>query len=319
VQKRRKGSFVRLVKFTNYKGPKEQYFDEIHLIPVTEVSARFSGVLAGDYHIALNIPVENYKQISQNPNVVALKDSLGSSDGLFLNHAKYPLNNQKIRQAMLAALNMEEILTAVVGSKSFFTLNPSWVAESSVFRTTVGTELGLYNQNNPEKAKQLLKEAGYNNEPIILMPIMIREFSDAALVVYEQLKKAGFNVKITAYDNATVREVRANPERWDIYFSGIRNVANPYPLAMFFNPTGYMHYKNDLIAAKWNAMLADPDLQKRIAIWKEIEKEIYTDVPFIKYGDNFLMHVISKKVGGWRMSEDRASNDLVFNNAWFVE
>jgi len=315
----KKGFYVRLVKFDQYRGNKEQNFDEILLIPVTEMSARLYGVLSGNYDIALTISPENYSQVSKNPNVVALRDSRGLSNGMFLNHSKYPLNNQKIRQALMAALDMEEILLGVGGEKDFFTLNSSWVIEGSIYNTDIGERIGSYNQKNPEKAKQLLKEAGYNNEPLVLLVNNMKIYMDAAIIISEQLKDGGFNAIITPYDNAVIRDVRANPEKWDIYMSSIRNVTNPYPLSMFFNPDGYMHYKNEKIDELWNKMLVDPTVQGRVAIWEEFEKEIYTDIPFIKYGDSFTMHVVSKKIGGWRKSENQASDDLYFYNAWFKE
>ena len=316
----RKGAFVRLVRFEDYVGDKEQYPDEIHLVPVTEVSARFSGVLAGDYDIALTIPVENYSQVLKSPNVVALKDPVGASHGMFLNHAKAPIGNLKVRQAMLAALDMGEILQAVVGEKSFYSLDSSWVGvEGSVYQTDMGNKLGVYNQKNPEKAKQLLKEAGYNNEPIILMPIIRKDMLNAALVVYEQLKAAGFNAELTPYDNAVVREVRSNPDKWSVYFSGIRNLSNPFSLSWAFNPKGYMHYSNATIDQLWKQLLEEPALEKRVEIWAEIEKIMYEDIPMIKYGSHYEMHVISAKLGGWRSAEDRTSSDLVFYNAWLKE
>jgi hypothetical protein len=46
---------------------------------------------------------------------------------------------------------------------------------------------------------------------------------------------------------------------------------------------------------------------------------MYKDIPCIKYGSHYTMHVVSTKVGGWKTGEDRAVSDLVFNDAWLKE
>ena len=48
-----------------------------------------------------------------------------------------------------------------------FKANPSFQYPGTNYYTEV--DKGLLNQHNPEKAKQLLKEAGYNGEKVVLL------------------------------------------------------------------------------------------------------------------------------------------------------
>jgi peptide/nickel transport system substrate-binding protein len=68
-----------------------------------------------------------------------------------------------MRQAIQAALDHEEIMTAGYG-EGLFRLTPSVLLEETAFATMVSEE--KYNINDPELAQELFEEAGYDGEVI---------------------------------------------------------------------------------------------------------------------------------------------------------
>src|SRR5690606_7203448 len=82
---------------------------------------------------------------------------------------KSPLfSNIKFREAVTAGMNAEEIMLGTVSDPDLYRLNPSYMfKENALFYSEAGSE--KYNQNNQEKAKQLLAEAGYNGEEVVLL------------------------------------------------------------------------------------------------------------------------------------------------------
>ena len=124
----------------------------------------------------------------------------GGTLNLFLNTTEGIMADVNMRQAILAALNCDDILLASYGNKDLYEVNAGWCVPTD---TQWGTDAGkeYYNQNDVEKAKELLKKAGYNNEKIVLVTTPdYAEMYNATLVVQEQLKKAGINAEVESYD-----------------------------------------------------------------------------------------------------------------------
>ena len=63
----------------------------------------------------------------------------------------------------------------------------------------------IYNHPDLEKAKQLVKESGYNGEKIIWITTKSYDyFYKTAFVASEQMKAIGLNVELQVVDNATL-------------------------------------------------------------------------------------------------------------------
>ena len=108
--------------------------------------------------------------------------------------------NKALRQAIAAALDTSQIVQAVTDGLG--TLNNSVVPSASAYYTAVQKQ-GF--KHDPERAKQLLKEAGYKGEPIKMLankrPI-VPSF-EAAVIAQAMLQAVGLNVEIEVLDWAT--------------------------------------------------------------------------------------------------------------------
>src|SRR5439155_14968784 len=104
-----------------------------------------------------------------------------------------PLNNPKVKQALSLAIDRETILKTVLRGQGILPNGP--IAK--------GDAIG-YDPNRPplaydlNKAKALLQEAGYQNEPIIIESGqgLVQSDREMAEVVLEMWKKAGVNAQL---------------------------------------------------------------------------------------------------------------------------
>ena len=88
------------------------------------------------------------------------------------------------------------------------------------YYTEVGKE--LLNQHNAEKAKQLLKEAGYNGEKVVLLTNKdYPSLYNSALVMSQQLKAIGINAELLVLDwpTALQKSMKGTPD-WNFFFTG---------------------------------------------------------------------------------------------------
>jgi peptide/nickel transport system substrate-binding protein len=105
---------------------------------------------------------------------------------------------------------------------------------------------GIYTgMANPAKAKQMLAEAGYKGEPLVLMrPTDLASIAKLPLVAKQQLEAAGFKVDMQQSDWATLLARRAKkdaPDKggWNAFMTAwtAGDIQNPLTMAML-NATG---------------------------------------------------------------------------------
>ena len=298
--------FIKVKKFDKYlarteapsghAGKKTAYVDEIQFIPVPEVSVRMDGVGSGQYHFAEQISSDLYESVKANAGIDPVIVKPWWWPMLVLNKKDSVLADVKVRQALLAALDVKPMLQAAFGSPDFYRIDPSMMFKEQPMWTESGKE--LYNQANVAKAKQLLQEAGYKGQPIRW--ITTKEYPymyKIALVASEQLKTAGFNIDLQVVDWATIVQRRTTPGLWDIFSGATTFTPDPGVLPHLDAswPGWWVNPQKEALLIKLNTEL---NADKRMQIWQEFQQLIWTDVPFIKIGDYFLLSAKGKQVKG---------------------
>lgn len=200
--------YIHLTKYDQYSaldtpadglaGKKEALVDEIFFNIVTDGSTRLAGIQTGEYDGAIWLPRDNYEQLKSMPNVKTSIDFYGGHYIIF-NKKKGVFSDVKMRQAVNAALDMDEIMLGTFANKDFYRLDHALMYKEQVdWYSEAGKE--LYNQKDAEKAKSLMQEAGYNGEEIrILTSRDYDHVYNASVVVKEQLEKIGMKVKLEVW------------------------------------------------------------------------------------------------------------------------
>src|SRR5699024_2480597 len=144
-----------------------------------------------------------------------------------------------------------------------------------------------YDQRDPEKAKKLLEEAGYNGEEIHILTS--REYEDYytfSVVAQQQLKEIGMNVIIDVFDWSTVLEKREDPSAYDIFISGwgVRPTPVQYPfLESHAEWPGWTDSPeiDELI----EAIQATTDEEEQKALVVDLQEEVWNYLPILKPGN----------------------------------
>ena len=321
------GDYILLERFDDYASPEGEpsgfagrriaYFDQLKFFIVPEDNARLVGIEAGTYDYAVNIPNDLYPNIKDNPDIVAIITDHPPIYPIALLDTKAGLTaDVKIRQAILAALDMEPIMLAGYGDPMFWSLDGSYFAPGIRWYTDACTD--KYDQANPELARKLAAEAGYNGEPlrIIVAQDMTAQYNQS-LVVADQLRKAGFNVDLQVYDKATFfarRNDKENPQ-WEIAFSFYSTTPDP-SLVLMLNPNYAGWWNTPEIQALREELNRITDFEKRYAKWEEIMCLWYEQVPAIKFGDAYQLHLMRAEIGGGYGTEHPPMLSPYFWNSW---
>ena len=191
---------IKLARFKDYSaraeppngfgGKRTAWLDEILFLTVPDTAVRLAGVETGEYHHAMFVKQDSYDRIKALP---ALEPRIVKPRGwavAVLNHKAGPMMQKKLRQAVQAALDMEPILAGGFGSRDFYRLDPGLFFPEQPWHSTASSK--LYNQHDKDKARRLVKEAGYAGQPIRWVTTREYEFMyKNALVAKQQLEEVG--------------------------------------------------------------------------------------------------------------------------------
>ena len=278
-------------------GRKVAYVDEVRIIPVPDESVRTNGLITGEYHFNETVPPDQYDTIKGDPNVEALIVKPYYWYSPHFNKAKGLFTDVRLRQAVQLCFAQEEAMVAGFGRRDFIGLHPGVAAPETVWHSTVGAD--VYNKPDVEKAKALLREAGYNGQPIRWLATKEYFYNfPMADLTKQKMEAIGMKVELVVSDWATLVKNRADPNLYEIFLTGHSGYS--HPATQPFNdkawPGFWDNAEKDKIVGQ---MVAEPDPAKLKTIVDQYQALIWKEMPFVKCGDNFLLRAIRKEVKGY--------------------
>lgn len=293
-KERKPDAYVLLTRFDKYSarkeapsgygGKREAAIAELRFVPVPNANTRVEGALAGQYDFADLLPVEALTRLEKSggKTVPILTPSFGFPY-LVLNTKEGVASNQAVRQAIQTAIGQGEMLAAGFGDTRFFVAEGNHFPKGSPFYSAAGTD--HYNVRNAKAAKEAAEKAGYKGEPIRVLTSRQYDFHyNMALLMAEQLKRAGFKVDLNVVDWATLVQRRNDSKLWDLYITHSGQFPEPMlsPPQLGDGAPGWWGTPTKQAALAAFNREADP--AKRGALWGKVQQVVYDEVPYINVG-----------------------------------
>lgn len=170
---------------------------------VTDANSLQAELQTGGVDIAANpnnLPPDTLKSLGNSPNLKVEQSDGSNIQYLVFNTQQAPLDNPKIRQAIGYAIDRQKIVTELL-------FDQAKVANSILPPQSWAYTPGTQYNYDPVKAKQLLQEAGYKNEPIIFKyssgNLAINQYSQ---VIQSSLADIGLNIQVETLEVNTIRQ-----------------------------------------------------------------------------------------------------------------
>ncbi|MDQ3044047.1 MAG: ABC transporter substrate-binding protein [Chloroflexota bacterium] len=301
---------------SGYAGGKAAWLDEIEFIPVPEEASRVAGLQSGDYHYLEEIIPDQIEVLQDDPNVTIEILPPRSYGVIIMNTVAGLMSDVTIRQAVSAAIAVEPSGQATHGA-GYFELGPGIMMPQTAWNSDASAE--LYNQNDPEKAAQLLEEAGYDGTPIRLLATQ-EDLGDynAAVVAQQQLEAAGFAVELEVTDEATLDENLEDDERWDMTTGAYVFRPDPVLIAAFASCTADGKWCSDEKVEVVNQLQTESDFEARYEFLEELQRLWYEEAPAIKLVNNYGVAALSSQVQGL-LGRTHFEIEPEFANCWLDE
>jgi peptide/nickel transport system substrate-binding protein len=212
------------------------------------------------------------------------------------------VKDKRVRQAMMYAVDRKGLLDVVLMGEGELVnstvIGPAWATYD---------DLNTYD-HDPEKAKALLKEAGWDSSQSLRLTWAqgFQAVELAAPVFQQQLAEVGIKIELTPLETgAYVDKVVNNPDFDLAWFGGGSyrldpDVSSSYYMCANFTPNGgnTTHYCNEDLDALFVEGRGTTDIAKRTGIYHEVAKTLNEDIPTIFWWSDNQIFGISKKLQG---------------------
>ncbi|MBM4465384.1 MAG: ABC transporter substrate-binding protein [Chloroflexi bacterium] len=291
-----------------HQGP--AYLEEIEFRFFVEPATRSLALESGEAHVMGEIPPQDAQRLSQDPDFQLIPVALpGTPLMLFVNTARPPTDDLKVRQALIYATDREAIVAAI-----FKNLSP--VAYGPLTAVTLGYDenvVGLYD-HDPELAKDLLQQAGWvdaNGDGVLEkdgQPLRVEAYlmswgfmPEVAQLLQAQFKAVGVEMQsqVVAYPAAleAAREGKHNLIPFSLSSS------DPDILRTFFHSEGGFNWAK-VRDPRLDELLEEGartlDLEKRKALYAEAQRIIMAEALIIPIRDYVNLNAAQGQVKGLR-------------------
>ncbi|MBB4277652.1 ABC transporter substrate-binding protein [Rhizobium mongolense] len=203
---------------------------------IADQQTALAALQAGEIDLLLTCPPDFYSTVEGDPNLqLQLVVTGGQCMFARVNFLQPPFDNVKARQALLHLVDQEAFLSVLAPDPRYIHPMTSMFGNGSPYTNDENT--GWYKKGgDPEKAKQLFKEAGYAGEKVVILDSSDWAQGDvSAQLLASELKKIGVNAELAPSDWAGIVARRANKgpaEKggWNVHISSWPNGAFSDPL-----------------------------------------------------------------------------------------
>jgi peptide/nickel transport system substrate-binding protein len=280
-----------------FAGKKTVYVDSIRYVFIPEANARLAALQTKKVDAIADLTLDLAKRLDGNAELTTLKTFPYCQQYFVINATNGLTANPLIRQAIREVVNVDDIVaaTGILNQRNPSLLYPASPYYAGEMATT------FYDQKSPTKAKELLKQAGYNGEKLILQTNSNYPYMrDSILVLSEQLKEAGVNADVQVIDwMSNSNNLQRGTGNWNVSTTSFCSPPLLGPQQWKSTIYTFPHIDKDpSIDAAFDSLFKSVDQQARKAAWFDIEKRVLDQGYLIKVTDTGSLRGYNTRVQG---------------------
>lgn len=292
-------SFV-VERFPEYYG-ETPYLERVTFKICASNDAAFMELLAGTIDIFPYLTEEQASQLTDE-----YKLEVGASNlvqAMFLNNEFAPFTKPEVRQALCMAVDKQEILNIVAGGKGNI-IGSNMFPNFGVY---YNKDMETYYTYQPEKAKELLAKAGYNESNPLTFTMKVPSNYDfhvaTAQVLVEQYKKIGVEVKLQLIEWPTWLTDVYRGRDYEATIVGLDAALAPSDVVRRYRSDAsgnFMNYKSDAYDALFDKAKASVSNEEKITYYKQLQEMLTKDAASVYLQDPAKLVAVNKRFTGYR-------------------
>ena len=305
----RQGDSIIMERFDDYYGGADGIepvgparVDRVIFKIIPESASRVAALLAGEVDLINELPVHAMARVENNPDTKVLKTLGTRSFFILLNTTKAPFDDVRVRKAANHAVDKQLIIDRILNGLAV-PINGILSPQSFGFNP----DLPAYD-HDPERAKQLLAEAGYPDGIDVVLDAET-EFKDLAEAMAASMASSGIRAQVQVWERNALRAHwdPKKPKERDMYFSSWGSGALD-PAGIFQpvlrsdargNRSGYSNAEVDRLLDGANAE-ADQDVRSQM--YQDAQVIVNDEAPLVFLWLPQDIYGASARLQGWMPS-----------------
>jgi peptide/nickel transport system substrate-binding protein len=304
----------------NYWQTGKPYVDSLEIISIDEASARLNALKSGqiDMMDSVAFPDAKAELAAPSGSINIYNAKTPTFYTFYMDQATAPFNDVRVRQAMMYAVDRQALI------------NDALDGFGSLGNDLPGKGLPLFDSSLPqkqqdiEKAKSLLKQAGHTTVNVTLTTSPIFEgFPESATLLQQQVKSAGFNVALkqvqpsqylTPPPGGVYLKLPFGQDKWPI-----PTLQSFYTQALVANaPYAESHESNPTFEKTLRQAIAAIDPGEQQKLWNQVQEYQYTQGGNVIWSQPNNIDAGAKNVAGLIPGGIYELGNFQFKDVWFT-
>ena len=266
-------------------------------IRIMDAASLYAALQTGEIDVTQQtmsvIPPEDYSAIEALDNITVVYGDPITNQSMFINTKNIP--DTRVRQAMLYAIDRDMILEGLLQNHG--EIQDGFLSSASPYHDQGST----YIHYDPDKAKALLQQAGYDGSQTIDFYVNSGDstFVNAANIIVANWQAVGINAKITTVDFATLMSVAGSDDVDVLAVQYTYSPVDPYTdIAWLLGGEGsWTNYGNasinEALALTQSPGIGEDQLTQAYTV---VDTTVATDVPMISVYIISAMAAVNKRI-----------------------
>jgi peptide/nickel transport system substrate-binding protein len=311
---------ARLTRHRNYWQPNLPYLDDVTMKVMQDEQARVAGLRSGAIDGA-QVSADAARAVAGDPSLRVLKGltAVFREMEITIKGTGKPWDNVKVRQAVSAAINRQELIENVYGGDAVYSSKiPQGYGPWPLSQDSLRLKWERYDL---PRARQLMVEAGFASGFSVTLQSIAHptDYTQNAEVIKEQLRRININVTVQPLEIGTFATNNGRGDfEWQSTGRGMRG--DPSGFIADFDPSSsiakawYPGYHNPQLIDLYFEGLHTTDQAKRLAIYRRLQEIVLTEWPAIPLVNPMKYFVVRRRLHGMYVGYEDTERGLI--DAW---
>lgn len=287
-----------LRRFDQHWSGKKPFFEQANFVIIPDENSMVLNLKAGRVSLVPRLEVSVLHQVESDPTIKVLSSSMNLVQVLSINNKRAPFDDWRVRKALALGVNRAEVLQGAAwghGTLLDSALSPSMAS-------FYNSDLSGVNPYDPERAKELLREAGQENLRFTLtLPANYPLHVQTGELVAEQWKALGIQVDLQIVEWGTWLERVYAQRDYDVSIIGLAGRLDPHAILVRYttgNSRNFFNFSNERYDRLIEEGLETVGAERRL-VYLEAQEILANEIPGVFIMDPPQLAAMSKDIKGW--------------------